>query len=96
MVSYGCEVQVLPADSQYSDVMKFAPEGVFLSNVPGDPAAVKEGISLAKKLINEKDIPMFGICLGHQILGLALGCRTFKLPYGHRGLNHPCGKDGRI
>ncbi len=96
LVSHGCEVHVLPADTKYSDVLNLAPEGVFFSNGPGDPSAVKEGIDLAQKLISEKDIPMFGICLGHQILGLALGCKTFKLAYGHRGLNHPCGKDGRI
>ncbi len=96
LVSHGCEVQVLPADASYSDVMDYEPEGVFFSNGPGDPAAVKEGISLAKQLIETKNLPMFGICLGHQILGLALGCKTFKLPYGHRGLNHPCGKNGQI
>jgi len=96
LVAHGCEVQVLPADAHYSDVINLAPEGVFFSNGPGDPSAVKEGISLAQQLVNDNDIPLFGICLGHQILGLALGCKTFKLPYGHRGLNHPCGKNGKI
>ncbi|KGG15058.1 MULTISPECIES: glutamine-hydrolyzing carbamoyl-phosphate synthase small subunit [unclassified Prochlorococcus] len=96
LVSHGCEVNVLPANSDFSDVIALEPEGVFLSNGPGDPAAVESGILLARRLIKEGDMPIFGICLGHQILGLALGCRTFKLPYGHRGLNHPCGKNGNI
>jgi len=94
--AYGCEVDVLPVDVDFAEVKKLAPDGVFLSNGPGDPAAVNPGISLARRLINETDIPLFGICLGHQILGLALGGKTFKLPYGHRGLNHPCGKTGKI
>jgi len=63
---------------------------------PGDPAAVTEGIALARQLLNQPDLPLFGICLGHQILGLALGGRTFKLDYGHRGLNHPCGSPGQV
>ncbi len=96
LVSYGCEVEVLPSNVQFEEIIKSSPDGVFLSNGPGDPAAVKHGISLAKKLINETDLPLFGICLGHQILGLALGGTTFKLPYGHRGLNHPCGNTGKI
>ncbi len=96
LVSHGCEVDVLPANACFSDVVNLEPEGIFFSNGPGDPSAVKEGISLAKRLIKEKNLPMFGICLGHQIIGLALGCETFKLSYGHRGLNHPCGKSNRI
>ncbi len=96
LTAYGCEVSVLPCDSNFSSVMSLSPEGVFLSNGPGDPAAVTSGISLVKELINKTDIPLFGICLGHQILGLALGGKTFKLPYGHRGLNHPCGTTGRL
>ncbi len=96
LVSHGCEVDVLPATADFQDVMKLEPEGVFLSNGPGDPAAVDKGISLAKELIKQKDLPVFGICLGHQILGIAMGGSTFKLPYGHRGLNHPCGKTGRV
>ncbi|AAP99789.1 MULTISPECIES: glutamine-hydrolyzing carbamoyl-phosphate synthase small subunit [Prochlorococcus] len=96
LVAHGCEVNVLPANTSFSEVMSFNPEGVFFSNGPGDPSSVKEGMSLAKRLIEEVDVPMFGICLGHQILGLALGGKTFKLAYGHRGLNHPCGKTGRI
>ncbi len=96
LVSHGCEVNVLPASAEFSDVLALSPEGIFFSNGPGDPAAVKSGIALAHRLIKEANIPMFGICLGHQILGLALGCKTFKLPYGHRGLNHPCGQTGRV
>ncbi len=96
LVAHGCEVNVLPANSEFSDILALEPEGIFFSNGPGDPAAVKSGIALADRLIKERDIPMFGICLGHQILGLAIGCKTFKLPYGHRGLNHPCGQTGRV
>ena len=94
--SHGCDVKVVPACSDLSDVLRWKPEGVFLSNGPGDPSAVKGGIALARELIKEKNLPVFGICLGHQILGLALGGRTFKLAYGHRGLNHPCGTSGQL
>ena len=94
--SHGCDLIVLPADTTISDVLKLKPDGIFLSNGPGDPSAVITGIELAKKLIQETELPLFGICLGHQILGLAVGGRTFKLKYGHRGLNHPCGKNGRL
>jgi hypothetical protein len=96
LVAHGCEVTVLPADSGLEDVLRHEPEGVFLSNGPGDPAAVQSGIALAAGLIEQGDLPLFGICLGHQILGLALGGRTFKLGYGHRGLNHPCGAPGSV
>tara|TARA_Y100001968_G_C19393430_1_gene736890 strand:- start:328 stop:1491 length:1164 start_codon:yes stop_codon:yes gene_type:complete len=96
LASHGCDVTVLPANTDLSTVMSFEPEGVFFSNGPGDPSAVDNGISLAKSLIKETQIPIFGICLGHQILGLALGGKTFKLNYGHRGLNHPCGISGRL
>ena len=96
LVSYGCELQILPAKSTIGEVLALKPEGIFFSNGPGDPSAVVEGINLAKDLIKSTNIPMFGICLGHQILGLALGGNTFKLSYGHRGLNHPCGKRGQL
>ena len=96
LVAHGCEVTVLPANSSISDVLDLSPEGVFLSNGPGDPSAVDSGIKLAKQLIEHQTLPVFGICLGHQILGLALGGKTFKLSYGHRGLNHPCGLNGRV
>ena len=96
LVAHGCEVVVLPADSDIATVHSHQPDGVFLSNGPGDPSAVGQGIALAAALLEEPDLPLFGICLGHQILGLALGGRTFKLRYGHRGLNHPCGTRGQV
>lgn len=96
LVAHGCSVTVLPARSSVEEVLSHEPEGVFLSNGPGDPAAVTPGITLAQGLLAQPDLPLFGICLGHQILGLALGGRTFKLGYGHRGLNHPCGGDGLV
>ena len=96
LVAHGCEVTVLPAQATLEQVLAHQPEGVFLSNGPGDPAAVSPGIALAQGLLAQADLPLFGICLGHQILGLALGGRTFKLGYGHRGLNHPCGGDGVV
>ncbi|WP_269610240.1 glutamine-hydrolyzing carbamoyl-phosphate synthase small subunit [Prochlorococcus marinus] len=96
LVAHGCEVTVLPANAEISDVLALSPEGVFLSNGPGDPSTVHSGIKLAKNLIEYKKLPVFGICLGHQILGLALGGKTFKLSYGHRGLNHPCGLKGKV
>nr|WP_259736941.1 glutamine-hydrolyzing carbamoyl-phosphate synthase small subunit [Synechococcus sp. CS-1329] len=96
LTAHGCTVTVLPASSSLAEVLAHGPEGVFLSNGPGDPAAVAEGITLARGLLARADLPVFGICLGHQILGLALGGSTFKLGYGHRGLNHPCGGDGLV
>ena len=96
LVAHGCEVTVVPANTDLEEVLALEPEGVFLSNGPGDPAAVSAGIALARGLLAQQDLPVFGICLGHQILGLALGGRTFKLAYGHRGLNHPCGSPGAV
>ena len=96
LVAHGCDVTVLPADASLDQVLSHSPEGVFLSNGPGDPSAVTSGIDLARGLLAQDDLPVFGICLGHQILGLALGGRTFKLGYGHRGLNHPCGSPGQV
>ena len=96
LVSHGCDVLVLPSRSSLKDVLSNKPDGVFFSNGPGDPSSVTEGIDLARSLINHGEIPMFGICLGHQIFGLALGGSTYKLSFGHRGLNHPCGKNNQI
>jgi carbamoyl-phosphate synthase small subunit len=96
LVAHGCAVTVLPADASLEQVLQHRPEGVFLSNGPGDPAAVSSGIALAQGLIAQADLPLFGICLGHQILGLAMGGTTYKLGYGHRGLNHPCGSTGLV
>nr|AUG32114.1 carbamoyl-phosphate synthase small subunit [Paulinella longichromatophora] len=96
LAAHGCDVTVLSSNSTIEDVMAEKPEGVFLSNGPGDPATVKSGIRLAQNLIKYESIPLFGICMGHQILGLALGGETFKLNYGHRGLNHPCGRPGQV
>jgi len=83
----GCEVTVFPAQTSARKILDFNPDGVFLSNGPGDPAAVSYGIKTVKEILGKK--PIFGICLGHQILALALGAKTFKLKFGHRGINHP-------
>ena len=96
LVSHGCEIIVLPSRSSIEDVLSCKPDGIFFSNGPGDPSTVTDGIDLAKSLIEYGEIPMFGICLGHQIFGLALGGSTYKLPFGHRGLNHPCGNENKI
>ena len=96
LAAHGCAVTVLPADATLEQVLALEPEGVFLSNGPGDPSAVTSGIDLARGLLQQSDLPLFGICLGHQILGLALGGSTYKLGYGHRGLNHPCGSPGVV
>ena len=86
--SYDCHIEVFPATSTKEDVLSFKPDGIFLSNGPGDPAAVTYGVDLVKQLLNI-NLPIFGICLGHQILALALGAKTYKLKFGHRGCNHP-------
>ncbi|MFM7407254.1 MAG: glutamine-hydrolyzing carbamoyl-phosphate synthase small subunit [Cuspidothrix sp.] len=95
LASYGCRVIVVPADTQPEEILKYNPDGIFLSNGPGDPAAVTEGINTTRALL-ESQKPMFGICMGHQILGHALGARTFKLKFGHRGLNQPAGLQQRV
>ena len=87
LVASGCDVTVLPARTAADEVLGGAYDGVFLSNGPGDPEPVDYAIRTVRSLLGS--IPVFGICLGHQIIGLALGARTFKLPFGHRGGNHP-------
>ena len=86
--TYGCQVRVFPASTPAKEVLAWGVDGIFLSNGPGDPAALDYAIENTRAL-TQADVPMFGICLGHQILGLALGGRTFKLKFGHRGANHP-------
>jgi carbamoyl-phosphate synthase small subunit len=83
----GCAVTVVPATTPAEVVLGLRPHGILLSNGPGDPAAVGYGIEAVRALIGR--LPLFGICLGHQILGLALGGKSFKLKFGHRGVNHP-------
>jgi carbamoyl-phosphate synthase small subunit len=95
LASYGCRVIVVPADTPPEGILKYNPDGIFLSNGPGDPAAVAEGIATTKALLASQK-PVFGICMGHQILGLSLGAETFKLKFGHRGLNQPAGLRQRI
>ena len=87
LAAVGCEVTVVPANTSADDVLALAPDGIFLSNGPGDPAALPEIVSNVRQLTNAA--PIFGICLGHQILGLAFGGKTFKLKFGHRGGNQP-------
>ena len=87
LCSHGCGVYVVPADTPPKEVFARKPDGVFLSNGPGDPAAVKYAIETVKELLGA--VPIFGICLGHQILALAIGAKTYKLKFGHRGANQP-------
>ena len=86
--SSGCKVTVVPALTPAKQVLELGPDGVFLSNGPGDPAALPYTVEAARELVKSK-IPVFGICLGHQILGQALGGKTYKLKFGHHGANHP-------
>jgi carbamoyl-phosphate synthase small subunit len=85
---FGCKITVVPATASAEEVLKLNPDGIFLSNGPGDPAAMRQVVEEIKKL-TEKQIPMFGICLGHQILGQVFGGQTYKLKFGHRGGNQP-------
>ena len=98
LTNAGARVTVVPAKASYDDIMALEPDGVFLSNGPGDPAATGEyAVPVIKQLL-EKKVPVFGICLGHQLLGLAAGAKTAKMFQGHRGANHPVKRlsDGRV
>ena len=86
--AHGCDVRVYPATAPASELLATSPDGVFLSNGPGDPAVLNYAIANARDLMKE-NVPVFGICLGHQILALAMGGETYKLKFGHRGANHP-------
>ena len=95
LASYGCRVIVVPAHTPAEKILTYNPDGIFLSNGPGDPAAVTKGIETTKALLTAGK-PTFGICMGHQILGLSLGAETFKLKFGHRGLNQPAGLSQQV
>lgn len=87
LTKLGCEVHVFPANATLNDILSVKPDGLFLSNGPGDPAAVSYVVDTVRQAFGK--IPVFGICLGHQMVGLALGGKTFKLKFGHHGANHP-------
>ncbi|MEC8946165.1 MAG: glutamine-hydrolyzing carbamoyl-phosphate synthase small subunit [Candidatus Neomarinimicrobiota bacterium] len=87
MLKYDAEISIFPASVSSKQILDYNPDGVFLSNGPGDPAAIDYGINTVQQLLGKK--PIFGICLGHQILALALNARTFKMKFGHRGINQP-------
>lgn len=89
LTEVGCDVKIVPAKTSFEEIMKYKPDGIFLSNGPGDPAETgKYAIPVIQKIL-ENNIPLFGICLGHQLLALAIGAKTSKMPQGHRGANHP-------
>ncbi|MBV7393806.1 glutamine-hydrolyzing carbamoyl-phosphate synthase small subunit [Mameliella sediminis] len=90
LASAGCEVTVLPATATFDEVMAHDPDGVFLSNGPGDPAATGAyAVPMIQRLLKDTQLPIFGICLGHQMLALAVGAKTIKMNHGHHGANHP-------
>ena len=89
LVDLGCHVTVVPAQTPINEVLKHNPDGIFLSNGPGDPEPCTYAIDTIKHIITQTDIPLFGICLGHQLLALASGAQTLKMKFGHHGANHP-------
>ena len=90
LASVGCDITVLPSHASFEEILKYNPDGIFLSNGPGDPAATGTyAVPVIKSLLKETEIPIFGICLGHQMLALALGGKTIKMNHGHHGANHP-------
>ncbi|MBU6247676.1 MAG: glutamine-hydrolyzing carbamoyl-phosphate synthase small subunit [Xanthomonadaceae bacterium] len=97
LAEQGCDITVVPAQTPAADVLAMQPDGVFLSNGPGDPAACDYAVAATRELLDAK-LPLFGICLGHQIMGLALGAKTLKMKFGHHGANHPVKDhdDGRV
>ncbi|HUH07204.1 MAG TPA: glutamine-hydrolyzing carbamoyl-phosphate synthase small subunit [Egibacteraceae bacterium] len=94
LAAHGCAVRVVPATTAAVDVLALSPDGVFLSNGPGDPAAVRHGIAAIAELLRAQ-VPLFGICLGHQLLGCAVGAKTYKMVFGHRGTNQPVRNEER-
>jgi carbamoyl-phosphate synthase small subunit len=97
LIRHGFDVQVFPSTATHEQIREHQPDGVFLSNGPGDPAACDYAVAATRELLDAK-VPLFGICLGHQIIGLALGAKTLKMKFGHHGANHPVKDldDGRV
>lgn len=87
LASYGCKITVVPSTYAASETLNLKPDGVLFSNGPGDPSAVPYAVETVKQLLGK--VPVFGICMGHQLLGQALGGKTFKMKFGHHGGNHP-------
>lgn len=95
LATLGCQITVVPAQTSLEDILAYQPDGILLSNGPGDPSAVHYGIQTVTNLLDQ-NVPIFGICMGHQILNLALKAKTFKLKFGHRGINHPSGLNQQV